>query len=341
MSSNKFNVFLAVIALTILVPANSEAQALIGVRAQGLAGAFVGVADDASAVYWNPAGLATGAFVSFVLDYGEHDLGPEGGPASAGGAEHQTGGIVAISAPPVGIAYYRMTTFGAGPRETVVMGVPGREEVRRSVHALTTSTVGVALLQSVGQYLVVGGTLKLVRGGAAEGSSTAILAAEALDDAAGLVRERHTTGDVDLSAMSALGHLRLGVVARNLTTPSFALDAGGEAAVELARQVRLGGGWGSGWPGNSRVVVAVDADVTRRVAPGGERRDLAAGTETWWLGQRLGIRGGIRRSTLGEARVVVAAGVSGAIRPGMLVEGHVARGQHDERSWSVGLRFGF
>lgn len=30
----------------------------VGARAQGMAGAFVAVADDASTIYWNPAGLA-------------------------------------------------------------------------------------------------------------------------------------------------------------------------------------------------------------------------------------------------------------------------------------------
>src|SRR5438094_8616567 len=30
----------------------------VGERAQGMGGAFVAVADDASAIYWNPAGLA-------------------------------------------------------------------------------------------------------------------------------------------------------------------------------------------------------------------------------------------------------------------------------------------
>ena len=35
-----------------------------------MAEAFVAVADDATAIYWNPAGMATGAILSFVLDYG-------------------------------------------------------------------------------------------------------------------------------------------------------------------------------------------------------------------------------------------------------------------------------
>jgi hypothetical protein len=342
MSPNRFNVLLAVTILAAAAPQAAYAQDPIGVRAQGLAGAFVGVADDASAVYWNPSGLATGAFVSFVLDYGQRDLGPEGGQLSPNRASRQTSGIVAFSSPPLGFAYYRIASFGAGPRESVVMGVPGREEVRRSVHAITTSTVGVALLQSVGDYLVVGATLKLISGSVADGVSATFRADGALDDAEDLHGAGETTGDVDVSAMSALGHLRLGVVARNLTTPVFASDAAGETEpVELQRQVRIGGGWGSGWPGISRVIIAVDADVMNRTTPDGDRRDVAAGAETWWLKQRLGVRAGVRGSTIGTARSVVATGVSTAVKTGFYLEGHVALGQQEERSWSVGARFTF
>ena len=39
-----------------------------GVRAAGMGGAFTAVADDASASYWNPAGLASGNLFSLVID---------------------------------------------------------------------------------------------------------------------------------------------------------------------------------------------------------------------------------------------------------------------------------
>ena len=78
-----------------------------------------------------------------------------------------------------------------------------------------------------------------------------------------------------------------------------------------------------------------------RPTPAGDRRDVAAGVETWWLNQRLGLRGGVRRSTIGEARAAVAAGISAGLTPGMLLEAHVVRGQADERSWSVGARMAF
>src|SRR5712664_3063013 len=43
-----------------------------GVRANGMAGAFTAVADDATAGWWNPAGLAGGAYFNGVLEFGSH-----------------------------------------------------------------------------------------------------------------------------------------------------------------------------------------------------------------------------------------------------------------------------
>jgi hypothetical protein len=59
------------------------------------------------------------------------------------------------------------------------------------------------------------------------------------------------------------------------------------------------------------------------------------------MNQRLGLRGGARRSTIGDARAAVAAGISAGLLPGMWLEAHVVRGQHEERSWSVGARVMF
>jgi hypothetical protein len=130
-------------------------------------------------------------------------------------------------------------------------------------------------------------------------------------------------------------------VARNLTTPTFKVAPAEFGEVELDREVRVGGAWGSGWPGLARVVVAIDGDLTSRVTPLGERRDVAAGVETWWRNQRLGLRGGVRRSTMGDAREAFAAGVSAGLTPGMLVEAHVVRGRASERAWSIGARMTF
>ena len=48
-------------------PVNAQPFETVGVRALGMGGAFVAVADDATANYWNPAGL-TDLFFSAVLE---------------------------------------------------------------------------------------------------------------------------------------------------------------------------------------------------------------------------------------------------------------------------------
>jgi hypothetical protein len=227
--------------------------------------------------------------------------------------------------------------------------------VRRNVHALTTSTVGVSLLQSLTDHIVVGVTPKLIRGSARRGVSTSLDAHDALDTAKALDGPAANVFDVDAGVMLTAKRFRLGVVARNLTTPAFAkaptsaMATADETAgmadetekVEIDREVRVGAAWGSGWTGISRVIVSVDGDVTTQATAAGDRREVAAGVETWWRNQRLALRGGLRRSTIGDARGAVTAGVSAALRPGMLVEAHVLRGQGDERSWSIGGRVFF
>lgn len=340
MSSNRLKPAILTAFLSVGAVQWAEAQPPVGSRASGMAGAFVGVADDASAVYWNPAGLASGAYASFVFDFGKAERLPpvNGAPP---GAWRGTGRILALSVPPVGLAYYRQGVFASGPAEPAVLGVPGREEVRTSVHALTTSTVGVALLHSLSEYVVVATTLKLVRGRAAAGFANTGDSGDALDAAEELPGDSETKGDIDAAVMIALNRIRLGLVGRNLTAPSFKLDATGTQPVELEPEARVGAAWGSGWPGMSRIVVDVDYDLTARAAPGGDRQDLAGGVETWWKTRRLGVRAGVRRSMIGESRSVVAAGVSAGVTASMFVEAHVALGQQDERAWTIGARFGF
>jgi hypothetical protein len=293
------------------------AQAAIGTRAQGMAGAFVGVADDATAVYWNPAGIATGAFVSAVIDFGKEQPGAASGQIISN--QQNSSGIIAVSATAFGLAYYRTQYYGTGSEKTAVSGVQGREEVGRSVQAITASVAGVSLLQSLSEHLVIGVTPKWMRGVRDDSSPKVV--------------------DVDAGAMYYANHVRLGLVARNLTTPAFKAADG--SAIELDREMRAGAAWGSGWTGISRVIVSADADLMTRVTPSGDRRDLAGGVETWWLGQRLGLRGGLRRSTIGDARAAFAAGISAGLTQGTLLEAHVVRGQRDERSWSVGARMTF
>jgi hypothetical protein len=325
------------VVLALITAEIAAAQAPVGTRASGMAGAFVAVADDATAVYWNPAGVATGSFVSLAIDFGRHDAVPDTSQIAAG--QRDTATMVAISATAVGVAYYRLATYGTTAAEPAVTDLQSREEVRRSVHALTTSTVGVSLLQSLGDHLVVGATPKIVRGSAQRGLGGMDVHA-ALDTAKGLDGRASLALDVDAGAMVTADQFRVGLVARNLATPAFDVD-GGQDPIELEREVRVGTAWGSGWPGLSRVIISMDGDVLSRETSAGARRDVAAGVETWWRNQRLGLRAGVRRSTKGDARAAVAAGISAGMTSGMLLEAHVVRGHAAERSWSVGARMLF
>ena len=187
----------------------------------------------------------------------------------------------------------------------------------RFVNAVSVQTAGVSLLQSLSENVVVAATPRFVR-------------------AAGT-----NAFEVDAGVMFSRDRVRLGLVAHNLMSPEFELLER-DLTLRLQRHVRAGAAWGSGWPGiASRLIVSADADLTSHATPSGDRRDIAAGVETWWKEQRLGLRGGVRTSTIGDARAAFAAGISARVTSAMLAEAHVVRGQNDERSWSIGARMMF
>src|SRR5262245_6894299 len=130
------------VLLVVLVLASAEALAQpfesVGARAQGMGGAFVAVADDASAVYWNPAGLASGAYLSLVLDRttAETNVSADG---RAGG---RSGWLLALSAPAIGLSYYRLRATTVAP----VVGLAPRPLSR--LESLVTHHVGATLVHS-------------------------------------------------------------------------------------------------------------------------------------------------------------------------------------------------
>jgi len=127
--------------------AGAGGMEVLGVRAQGMAGAFVAVADDATAAYWNPAGLGTGDFVSLAIERSHVGL-----PPSAGGdAPALRSGAVLIGTPPLGAGYYRLGS---------------------------THVVPVTVVQSFGDYVNVGGAVKGVWGEGIDGRTHARLDAD-------------------------------------------------------------------------------------------------------------------------------------------------------------------
>ena len=245
--------------------------------------------------------------------------------------------LIALGTTPVGVAYYRFSTSTFTAGDPAAGGSPDRQHRHVHVRTLVTSHLGATVQQSLGDYLTVGTTLKLVRGSVGQTSVTASSWEEALDRVDSVESHGSLRGDLDVGAMFSAARMRLGVVVRNVTAPSFDDEDGVEQA-SLARHVRIGAAWGDRWPGTSPWVISADADLTRISHPEGDRRDLAVGAERWLRGRRIGVRGGVRASTVGDARAIVSAGGSFAVRSGMYVDGFVARGAARDHNWGLAAR---
>lgn len=317
-------------------PCAASAQAIetLGTRAAGLGGAFVAVADDASAVYWNPAGLASGAFFSLLLDRTIVETKPD--DPSAGSS--RSGTAIALSTPALGLSYYRLRrTATLAPTVPTAQSERGRNtgqphDIR--VESLVTHHAGVTLVQSLADGIAVGATLKAVRGVAASGIASDATRDELLehDD---LIGRASTTGDADVGIMASRGILRAGLTVRNLREPEFA-PAGGGVALKLDRQARAGVAFLPlpNW------LMAIDIDLTRQPDPLGETRNLATGVEGR-VHPRATVRGGVRFNTLGDTgrRPVLSGGGSFAIFGSTFVDAQVTHGSQDgDRGWGVSGR---
>lgn len=340
---NKIHKGAPALLVALSFPAIAHGQGLesLGSRAAALA-AFVAVADDASAVAWNPSGLVSGPFFNITLGLGRTTDAPDSTPFGAKGGRLGTT-LIAVGSTPLGLAYYRIATTSVERTIPAVLGSLDREANHDVVLRLVTTHLGATVQQSVGEYLTLGATLKLVRGSVGRAIVSGDSWDAALERGDSLERQGNSRGDLDVGAMLAAGRIRAGAVVRNVTAPSFGKKGvdGGPAAVTLERHVRVGAAWADRWPGISTVVVAVDADLTRVPHPAGDRRDVAAGIERWLRGQRVGLRAGVRASTVGDARPVASAGGSLTVRGGTYVDAYLARGTRNDRGWGVAVRLGY
>jgi hypothetical protein len=322
-------------------PAQAQTFEAVGIRAQGMGGAFVAVADDATAVYWNPGAMATVGIYSAVAEGGEGSFGRTGvnadGSVRVGasplGLREQSGTLVALGLPPIGVAYYRLQTTEVFASRADTSAACGAR--------LTTDNVAVNVLQSLTDGVHVGVALRLVRGVAGNGFVAGPDAGSLLA-AAGDVPDRSSWAvDVDAGLLVARGRWRAGLAARNLAKPSFDLPERATAvelyAVPVSRQVRAG----VAFLPRSGTTLAVDADLTRTATSVGDTRRLAIGAEQAVL-PRLTVRGGLRLQTAGDLRPSGAAGASVAVTTSIFVDAQVTRGAHDgDRHWSAGLRIGY
>lgn len=284
----------------------------VGGRALGMGGAFVAVADDSTASWWNPAGLAAGPFVDLSLGWASADT-PTDEPAGRRSA------WVRLGTPPFGVSYYQMrqtrrSEATAGPD-------PGRQEGRGGLSApfRVVRQFGATVVQTIVDGVHVGTTLKYVRG-------------EELD-----AERRGSPGgafDLDVGLLAVRGPVRVGGAIRNVGRA----NAGD---LRSGRHLRAGAAFDASEAGGMPLLVALDADLTAYKTWHGDRRVVAVGAEAR-SNRRVAVRGGARFNLAGRERSRLAAGTTVAIRAGVHPDGHAVIGDAGaERGWGVSPRASF
>ena len=269
----------AFLLLVGVMTAQASAQTsfeVVGSRALGMGGAFVAVADDPSAVFWNPAGLASGQPAGATIEwvrfrFGNQDATPSAGPFK------RSAKFVSLGTWPIGISYANYD------EARLVPGANGTLESQR----FSTKQYGATVLQTLVDGLVIGTTIKYVRGTVATGPAVEATVREALD--AGADRDGVSSGtfDLDAGAMFDGRVFRLGWTMRNLRSPRF--DGPEGTAIQLKRQSRVGLAI---LPADG-LIFALDLDVNTADLVTGRQRMLAAGAERLFS-PRFAVRGGAR-----------------------------------------------
>jgi hypothetical protein len=334
--------FVSLVSFMSLLLCASRAQAQIyeavGTRAQGMGGAFVAVADDATATWWNPAGLATGPYFSSVIE--RSTLDDPGTPAVAGPARRDAASGLAVSFPAMGLSYYRFRVSEIRPSSSTATTDPVRQDpgaISVDLRSLALSKYGVTIGQSIGRYLVLASTLGVLHGGVATGTGTAA-GSQSLTDADNLDASSETHPDIDLGAMVSAGSLRLGASMKHVTRPTF---GSGDAAQTLGRQARAGMAIVSKG-GTTPLTLAADVDLTKTPTADGDVQHIAAGGEAWLATKRVGVRAGVSANLVGARRTSTSAGLSLSVKSGVFLDGALTFGDDRTRSGSsIALRATF
>ena len=327
-------------ALLILPTLYSRAAAqsfeAVGPRALGMGGAFVAVANDSSATWWNPAGLAAGPFLDLAL-------ARAGGAADARLPAVHTGvWSFSVGTPPLGASYYRLriTDIRADAPTEPAGGDREDRAAEVAIRALLVDQFGVTILHTITTGVSAGATVKYLRGTSrvrdVEAGESPVLVSDLFDRGDDLSGGAgRGTMDIDLGVLATLGAVRLGATARNLREPQF-----GDS--RLSRQVRMGVAFDGAAAGTAPLMVSLDVDLRRYATATGDRRVIAIGGEHWMRPGRIALRGGARFNTVGAQDRTVSAGASVAARAGLFVDGFAASGSGtSERGWGVAARVSF
>jgi F plasmid transfer operon protein TraF len=333
--------FLCAALLIIITATDTSAQIVesVGNRALGMGGAFVAVAADSTATWWNPAGLATGPYSDISLGRTIVDLEK----TETSSARRDRLSWFAATLPVVGFSYYRLRITdiqGFGPT-----GQPSvnRQDTRTgvSMRSLAASQFGLTVVQSLLPGVHAGATLKYVRGtvrvATDDGSRSDSDLLDAGEDLEG--GDANNEFDLDAGVMVVAGPVRLGAVMRNIRQPDLGTDA---APFVLPRQTRIGAAIDAEQAGGPPFIFAIDADVRRYTTGAGDRRVVALGAERWLWTKRIAVRGGARFNTVGAEERAATAGASVAVRNGLYLEGFIVHGGAEaERGWGLGTRVSF
>ena len=316
----------SVLVCLLALPLQALAQSLdtVGARAQGMGGAFVGVADDASAVYWNPAGLAGGAYFSLVIDGNTSEAIPDG----LSNASARSGWLLALSTPALGLSYTPTPDYPrpAGQRD------PGEFPSRIAPHPARRGDA-----RPVDHRRARGGDDGEADSGDCGGRGRAEDDRERLLDDVDLIGHGSNRVDLDIGVMAVASFGRAGLTVRNVTEPSF--DTGFGLELPLQRQARAGGSilllpqW----------KLAADVDLLRTDGPFGDLREVSLGSEGQ-VTRRLTARGGIRFNTAGDIGGApgVSVGGSYAVMGSVQIDGQYTGGSDKAlRGWGIAGRVVF
>lgn len=310
----------------------------VGSRALGMGGAFVAVASDSSATWWNPAGLPAGPFLDLAV---ARTMTEKLGELPA--RRDSTSGF-SLGTPPVGFSYYRLRLTDVQPLDPIGSNAGGRENGRAGVpvRSLAASQLGVTLVHTIVSGLHAGATLKYLRSTLRTDRGDPLLSLSELLDLGDALEDgdAESAFDLDVGVLADAGALRLGLLVKNATEPEFA-DPNGSVLM-FERQFRFGLAVDAEKGGGVPLTVAFDADLRTVATASGDRRNLALGVEQWFGGRRVAVRGGGRFNLAGSKERTATGGASLRLRPGLFLDGYLVRGgSTDERGWGVASRVSF